>query len=326
MSTFDVIARRVMVESGLSEYGVVPEYIFNSWLMARYREIIDAIPFGQINRKIDTIVITTASISAPGTVALTQGSSAVVGSGTNFVAEMVGKYLRPGLVRGWMRITAVTDTLNLTLDAGFADTTRNESSYFIAQRYYTLDTNIRWITGVRNVSRIFPMSYVAQGILDNLYPDRVASPAVPQWVAPAGLNQTTGRRIIEIYPFADTLYRIEVAGYGNVDEPTLASSPIEDISDQILMEGTLGDAIKFKALKEAEKPQANAQIVQMLHNLARSHENRYYKMLDDLTRRDSVDAPQAKVRLHIQRRDHYGIFDPLTTAEEEVWNRSPKVG
>jgi hypothetical protein len=323
MATFDDIARRVLVEAGLSEYGINPEFVLEEWLIGRYLEIINTLLQSLIQEKPTTVITTTPAVNSIGTITLTAGSSSVIGIGTAFNASHVGLVLRPGLVRGWYEITAVADPTHLTLDAPFADATRSDSNYYIAQRYYTLPSSIRWLLDAKNVSRTFNLNIVSREKLDQLYPDRVSNPAVPQWIAPVGIDQTTGHRIFEIYPYADQRYRIEITGYANVDQPTLVTSPLADIDPGLLVTGTVADGLRYRATRDPDRSLEN---VRGLQDLARSWEGRFYKKLEDLVRRDNIDVKRPRVTLMIQRRDNYGVIDPLITAEDAVWARSPQIG
>lgn len=71
-----------------------------------------------------------------GSVALTTGSAAVVGSGTTFISDMVGRYLRAGddgTDRLWYRIKTFTDATHITLENVYEGNTDSSSAFEIAE-------------------------------------------------------------------------------------------------------------------------------------------------------------------------------------------------
>jgi len=320
MSTFDVIARRIILEADIEKHGIMPEYVLDNWLVSRYKRVLDKLPYGAITARGDAIVNTTPSYNT-GTVSVSQNSQIVTGVGTTFDVSMIGMYIRFGVTRGWYQIIDSADATHLLLDNPFVDATRSGSAFYIAQRFYEMPDGIRWIIDAKNVTRAMPLTKTHRQKMDEMFPDRVATPGVPLWWCPVGWNQINRRRQIEIYPFANTYFRLEFSGYSSVDEPQLDSAPLVDIDDRVLMEGGLADAFNFKASRGE-----SIEMVRAWLDVSRRHENIYNDLLDDIAKRDSSDAPQPRVRMLIQKRDVIGIVDPLINAEQEIYNRPPSFG
>lgn len=320
MSTFDEIARKIIVEATLEPHGIVPEFVIDAWLVSRYRRVIDRMPFGSITFQGDEVIITEPMYST-GSVSVTQGSIAVVGVGTTFDISMIGKYIRFGVTRGWYQIADFVDATHITLESTYADVTRSDSSFFIATRYYDLPAGVRWIVDGKNISRAVALRKLHRLKMDEMFPDRVAAPSVPLYWSPVKWNQDSARRRIEIYPFANTSYRLEFSGYATIDEPDLDTEPAKDIDERALIEGGLADAFNFRAGKEK-----TVEMVRAMLDISSRHERLYMECVDSLVGRDSIDAPPPRVRLAIQRQDDFGIRDPLTTAEQEIFNRPPAIG
>jgi hypothetical protein len=320
VSTFDEIARKIIVEASLEPLGIIPEFIIDAWLISRYRRILDRMPFGSITVQNDEVIVTDP-METTGTVLVTQGSILVVGTNTVFDISMIGKYIRFGITRGWYEIADVIDATQLTIDVGFADATRVDTGYFIATRYYNLPGGLRWIIDGKNISRSVPLRKLHRQKMDEMFPDRVASPGVPLYWSPVKWNQDLNRRRVEIYPFANTSYRLEFSGYATIDEPDLDTEPAKDIDERAIIEGGLADAFNFRSGKEK-----TVEMVRAMLDISGRHERLYTEVVDSLVGRDSVDASAPRIRLKIQRYDDYGIRDPLTNAEQEVFNRSPAIG
>ncbi len=66
-----------------------------------------------------------------GTIAVTNGSNAVVGSGTTFTSGMVGKMVRVGSENTFYKVSAFTDATHITLSSNYTGTTASGLSYII---------------------------------------------------------------------------------------------------------------------------------------------------------------------------------------------------
>lgn len=328
MSTFGLIARRIIEEADLVQYGITPDYVVTAWIQSRYRQIIDELAFAEINKTIDYPFVTTAKVN--GSVgAVVQGSATFVG--TAFVAGMVGRYVRIGNDNEWYRISAFVSSTQLTLDTVYANISQPVVGYVIAQRFYNISPTIRWLFDIKIPRRAFSLIELAVSKLDELYPNRPFQPGIPQYWSPVGWDESTGERIVEIYPMADTTYRLEATGYSGITEPALNTSPHRDINDRILVEGGLADGFRFRAGKvasEVDTTDVRAIVARgrAYLEIAMSHEKQYDTLLSSMRKRDVLDAPQPRVQLMIQRRSNYGLVDPIMTAQDEVWSRSPAIG
>ena len=66
-----------------------------------------------------------------GTVTATNGSTAIVGSGTTFTAAMVGEYIK--VTDYWYKIESFTDITHITIDRNFGETTVSGSTFTISE-------------------------------------------------------------------------------------------------------------------------------------------------------------------------------------------------
>ena len=67
-----------------------------------------------------------------GTISITTATTSVVGSGTTFTADMVGRYLKT-TDRIWYKISGFIDTTHLTIDRNYIGSTITGASYVIGQ-------------------------------------------------------------------------------------------------------------------------------------------------------------------------------------------------
>lgn len=323
MSTFDLIARRAIVESDIEQFGITPEFVLTSWMKSRYREIIDELKFDNLNKVVDYAFVTTAQIRLTDIVAL-NNSNILTSAIGGLTSLLVGRYIRISNDNEWYRIIGAPTLNSITLDTSYANTSKGPIAAVIAKRYYNISSSIRWIFDIKNPRRAFTLTELNPSKMDEMFPNRVWGPGVPQWWSPYDWDESTGERIVEIYPPSDTTYRLEASGYSGIAEPTLSSSPHRDINERIIMEGALEDAFVYRATKEvADIVRARAFL-----DISMSHGKRYMSLLEAQRKRGQIDAPAPKVRLMIQRRDSFmnGLYDPIVTASDEILSRSPAIG
>jgi len=67
-----------------------------------------------------------------GTISITTATTAVVGAGTTFTADMVGRYIKT-TDRIWYKISAFTDTTHITIDRNYGGQTITSATYTIGQ-------------------------------------------------------------------------------------------------------------------------------------------------------------------------------------------------
>lgn len=87
------------------------------------------------NYKIRTKDLSQADYTT-GTVAVTNGSTTVTGSGTTFVRDMIGRWLQVTAPNGdnqWYKISAFSSTTSLTLESAYDGTTVSGASYTIGE-------------------------------------------------------------------------------------------------------------------------------------------------------------------------------------------------
>ena len=321
MATFGVTARRVIVEAKLDSVvpAVTPEFVVNAWLTSRYQTVLSQLGFGSINKQSNAVINTTEAYS-DGTVAITQGSTTVIGTDTVFAAGHEGMQIVFGNSNIWYEIADVVSPTELTLDAAVVDSDNDEIGFQIAQHRYEVDSSLRWIIDLKLMGR-YSLTKLSSEKADDLFPSRMWRASLPQCWWPLGWNESNGNRIIEIFPPASIPYRLEATGYLNLTEPALGTSPHPAVSERILIEGAMTDALRYRAQQQSP---ITLEQTQALLALARTHENDYARLLTELSNRDSADAPQRRVRLRVgSRLRQSGIYDPIMTAEDEIFYRSP---
>lgn len=144
-------------------------------------------------------IVTPAWITG-GSVALTQGSNQVQGTGTTWDASVIGRQFRLGYNTPPITITGL-DAANqiLTLQLPWGSGTFASAGYFIAQYLYTIGPNIKYIHTAKNMIMAWRMQLgYTQQTLDALDPWR-ATVFTPAALAQAPPDQN-GNYQVELWP------------------------------------------------------------------------------------------------------------------------------
>jgi hypothetical protein len=136
-----------------------------------------------------------------GTATLTYNSQAVTGTGTGWTTapvSLVGQQLRVGFNTPIYTITAVNSDTSLTLDQPWGWNS-GTYGYFVAQYYYNLGGNIKYVYEMKNLLLGYRMwTNLNQRTLDSSDPWR-AQQFSPYGIAPLPPDQS-GNYMIEMYP------------------------------------------------------------------------------------------------------------------------------
>lgn len=96
--------------------------------------------------------IATTGFTVGGSVSLTQGSQTVQGTGTNWLPNLVGQQLRLGYNTPPYNILTVNPfTQVMTIEMPWASPSISSAGYFIAQYYYPIGPNIKYIHTAKNM-------------------------------------------------------------------------------------------------------------------------------------------------------------------------------
>lgn len=125
---------------------VSPQMI-KRWLNNSYRRVIDKRNwYGLLVKgQVDVPDVVTG-----GTIALTNGSATVTGTGTAFTADMVGRQIRSGFSTPLHTIKTFTSPTEVTLDLPWGGQTVSANSYQIFQNIVNFGDNVKWVLAVVN--------------------------------------------------------------------------------------------------------------------------------------------------------------------------------
>lgn len=137
-----------------------------------------------------------------GTVAVLEGSTAVVGTGTAFTAAMVGQIIRLEDVNEHYFIASVTDATNLVLAVEFNGDDNATSEYVISYVNYDLPSNVslRKILSIVVQNPYVKLEWIDQRRRDEISPDPVQETGQPWGYMDWGQNT------IQPWPIPDRNY------------------------------------------------------------------------------------------------------------------------
>lgn len=171
------------------QYPGVDLDVLDGWLQDRYRQVLQRVSWQRLEMR---SLVSLVAEYATGTVTVTNGSTAITGSGTTWAATMNGRLIRIGADQEWYEFTYVSGTAG-TLDREYVGASAAGASYRINKSVYALDTDVRDVQRVGLLDPETPLSRQTTKEIDRadlnrntygtpqawaLYMDQVSSPAV----------------------------------------------------------------------------------------------------------------------------------------------------
>lgn len=226
------------------------------WIDNRYKELVSRVRFRHL-RKVGEVYLPAAVTT--GTVAVTRGSTAVVGTTTTWItapgifATTVAPYWFIRSSVAWYEIDAVVNDTSLTLRTAYAEDTNATASYTIVKRYHPLATDARWL-GIFVHSRLGTnLGYpVSADELDYAHPRRthIASPIT--MVAQKGVN-ASGALLIEAYPYPSTSEMLHYVYWALPSTLDIDTTIPAQVDGYVLKEGAYIDYCRYMmSLREKE--------------------------------------------------------------------------
>lgn len=225
--------------------GLDPD-LLDGYLNTRYGDILDRYPWKGL--EVETSIQTTAAYNT-GTVSVTQGTNAIVGTGTVFTSAMTGAQFRVSTDNAVYVFTFV-DATHATLDRNYEDSTNAVAAYWIYEDEYVLPAPAKTVLSV-----VCPETgegledWTTQKIIDSIRPRQ--SPGIPiafAMAADTSENTPPVFHTLKLSPppmFArgyPLRYQKATAGF---DGQTTGASPLPWVSDNALLCGCRAD-IKYK--------------------------------------------------------------------------------
>jgi hypothetical protein len=233
MADVEAMTTRVRVLCGRHNLATVDD--IRALLNSRHAEQMDSYDW---SRSRQAVIIGTKADKTTGTIAVTQDSSTVVGTGTAFDSTDIGRSITISDQNSYFQIKAVASATSFTLGDLFGNTvtypgaTASGLSFCVFTRLYSVGAGIEQIISVTYQSKLTETS---TSYLDAIDPSRKATSDGPVYFA-RGERLMTGTNDIvriEFHPRPSSPIAINVGvklghtDLGPSDNPIVPSAPLE---------------------------------------------------------------------------------------------------
>lgn len=184
-----------------------------------------------------------------GTVAVTEGSTTITGTGTVWTSGMVGRKFYCG--NATYKISAYVSSTELTLSTNYAGDSNTAATYNIYQDEYSLASDVEDVISMRQENNPQKINKAGSEVLDAYYPQRISF-AYPSIYSINGYD-SSGYIKVALYPIPNQARNIYYRSKKRVTEMSADSdTPIIPLRYRwVLAKGAL-----YIGLKHLEMPEA----------------------------------------------------------------------
>ena len=216
----------------------VPSELRDFYIQERRRLVLDSADWNPLHTH---AVLNTVALVNAGTVAITAGSTAVVGTATAWTSAISGREFRGTGRSEFYGVTFVSGTA-LTLSRAWEGATVTALTYKIFERIFNLASDVDVLESIKRITGGgADMDQVSQERLDETAPSRpIFGP--PNRYALHDYDETNDLATVELYPIPDTAWGIPYRYTKRPADFTLTSSPLESwMPAGLIIEGALAD-------------------------------------------------------------------------------------
>lgn len=190
--------------------------LISNWISSRHRSIIEALPW---QREGARGVLTLEAAYATGTVSVTNGSSAITGSGTGWDSSLDKRVFRVDGSNERYEFTYTGATAG-TLDRPFAGVTAAGLAYNLYRTVYSLPSDLLTLTTMALQEPPGPIDVVDVAFIDQMDPAR-QSTGQPRYAAIFMDSQTAPPlHQVEFWPWPDAAFSVDFGYEYEPDAPT----------------------------------------------------------------------------------------------------------
>ena len=211
MATFLVLQQELADRLNIDQTVAANATRLKRWLNLIQNDIVSRAPFEWLFKRayVQTIVDKTA-----GTVAITNGATAVTGTSTAFAATDKRSFIQFEGDTNWYEVTAYTSATSITIGNAFQGATLTAGTYTLRTVYYDLPTDLFSVFDVRQSKTPNKMTALGVWTIDTYQPD-VSTVGVPTGYymfrnSPDVAATAAKQRQISFFPSPDDEYNIEV--------------------------------------------------------------------------------------------------------------------
>lgn len=181
-----------------------PLPLLDGWIQDRYQAILDRLDWDRLKGQ---ATLVTAASYATGTIALTNGSTTVTGTGTTFTSAMTGRLFRVSGESQYYTFTYVSSTSG-TLDRAYQGETASGLSYRIDKNLFQAPSDARIIDTLRCLDPERELHRMSIEDADSNFPGRNVYGAPLHYVIHMDSVTTPPRIQTELLPIPDSVTTI----------------------------------------------------------------------------------------------------------------------
>jgi hypothetical protein len=254
--TYGQIWNRLLLYAPGTPVPLVQQFIKNA-----YRRALDYHNWSELLKDGE---LTLPDLYNTGTVAVTNGSTGVTGSGTTFTTAMTGRQIRVLDSDGgpYYTVTYVSGT-SLTLDRAYQGVTDASSTFEIGQFYIELPSDLTALDDIRDVDANWRLrrQFHQQNYIDFIDPKRENEGSPTLYVAaPPRVASGVAFPRFEFYPRIPAGTHLVYRYYGDSELSSNSSYPVTMIKPEAITFGALSELAMWPGLPDRPNPYFNMDI------------------------------------------------------------------
>lgn len=203
--TFSDLLSEVYDQTGLDSTDSANVTRVTRWLNFVQQDICARWPWTFMESRED---ISTIADQSTGTVNTIGGSTSVVGIGTNFNSNHIGRFIQFAGANQWYEIVTTPTTTSLTIDIAFQGTSLTGAGFLIRKMFYSLSSNADRIIDIRNWNTPLKLVQCDPRQIDDLNPNAQSTNSSYGYVT-WGVD-ASGNIQISPYPFPSDARLFEI--------------------------------------------------------------------------------------------------------------------
>ncbi len=153
-------------------------------------------------------IVQTVIEKTDGTVSISSGGTAVTGVSTAFASTDVGSFIQFSSTDDWYKILTVPDTLSLTIEKPYTDTSAlSAGTYIIRKVYYSLSSSVEKVLNLRQSITPIKLATYHWRTFDMYKPD-ITSTGSPDTCVMFGMDSSKNWQFF-LHPIPDAVMNLE---------------------------------------------------------------------------------------------------------------------
>jgi hypothetical protein len=212
--------------------------VIGGFIRDRYTQVLDTLNWTRLYAQ---AILEIPSTYNTGTVAVTNGTTALTGAGTTWTALMTGRMFRIGSESQWYNFSYLSATTG-TLDRAYMGTTAAAAGYKLNQNLVVLPAEARIIEDVICLDPPREMDRMGTVRAAEAYPNRAVYGNPLYWLEQMDTQSTAPAIQVELLPVPDTATSIQVNYIYDAAAPASTSSSFAPwVRNGTLKSGVLAD-------------------------------------------------------------------------------------